>query len=70
MSASASPRIFTTNSCGSSLPRIISTSTLLLALLPLGMGVLQMFGLLGLMNIPLNAANMIAVPIILGVGVD
>ena len=42
----------------------------LFALLPLGMGVLQMFGLLGLMNIPLNAANMIAVPIILGVGVD
>jgi hypothetical protein len=42
----------------------------LFALLPLGMGMLQMFGLLGLMNIPLNAANMIAVPIILGVGVD
>jgi predicted RND superfamily exporter protein len=42
----------------------------LFALVPLGMGVLQMFGLLGLMNIPLNAANMIAVPIILGVGVD
>ena len=29
-----------------------------------------MFGLLGLLNIPLNPANMIALPLILGIGVD
>src|SRR6185295_9067312 len=42
----------------------------LLAALPLAIGLLQMFGLLGLLNIPLNPANVIAIPIILGVGVD
>jgi len=40
------------------------------ALLPLGLGVLVMLGAMGLMNMPLNAANMIALPLILGVGVD
>jgi hypothetical protein len=42
----------------------------LLAALPLAIGLLQMFGLLGLLDIPLNPANVIAIPIILGVGVD
>ena len=42
----------------------------LLAAMPLGIGVLQMFGLLGLLNIPLNPANLIALPLILGIGVD
>lgn len=42
----------------------------LLAALPLLLGVCQMFGLLGLMNIPLNPANMIALPLILGIGID
>ena len=42
----------------------------LLAAAPLGVGLLQMFGLLGWLNIPLNAANMIALPLILGIGVD
>lgn len=42
----------------------------LLAGLPLLLGVAQMFGLLGLMNIPLNPANMIALPLILGIGID
>jgi len=42
----------------------------LLASLPLGFGVLQMFGLMGVLNIPLNPANMIALPLILGLGVD
>jgi len=42
----------------------------LLAMLPLGLGVLQMFGLLGILDIPLNPANMIALPLILGVGID
>jgi hypothetical protein len=41
-----------------------------LAVVPLGVGVLQMFGLLGLLNIPLNPANLIALPLILGIGVD
>jgi predicted RND superfamily exporter protein len=42
----------------------------LLALLPLGFGMLQMFGLMGLLNIPLNPANMIVLPLILGIGID
>jgi uncharacterized protein len=41
-----------------------------LALLPLGLAMLQLFGLMGLLNIPLNPANMIVLPLILGVGVD
>jgi hypothetical protein len=41
-----------------------------LAALPLGVGVLQMFGLLGVLDIPLNPANLIALPLILGIGVD
>lgn len=42
----------------------------LLAILPLGLGMLQLFGLMGLASIPLNAANMIVLPLILGIGVD
>ncbi len=42
----------------------------LLAAVPLGLGVVQMFGLLGLLNIPLNPANLIALPLILGIGID
>jgi hypothetical protein len=42
----------------------------LLAALPLAVGVLQMFGIMGLLNIPLNPANMIALPLILGISVD
>jgi uncharacterized protein len=42
----------------------------ILAVMPLGIGVLQMFGLLGLLDIPLNPANLIALPLILGIGVD
>jgi predicted RND superfamily exporter protein len=41
-----------------------------LAALPLGVGVLQMFGLLGVLGIALNPANLIALPLILGIGVD
>lgn len=41
-----------------------------LAALPLGIGILQMFGILGWLNIPLNPANLIALPLILGIGVD
>ncbi|NUQ63973.1 MAG: MMPL family transporter [Pirellulales bacterium] len=42
----------------------------LLALLPLAAGVVQLFGLMGLLGIPLNPANMIVLPLILGLGVD
>ncbi|MEX2118584.1 MAG: MMPL family transporter [Pirellulales bacterium] len=42
----------------------------LLAALPLALGVLQLFGLLGILDIPLNPANMIALPLILGIGID
>ncbi len=42
----------------------------LLALLPLLLGVLCTLGVLGLFGLPLNPANMIAFPLILGVGVD
>ncbi len=41
-----------------------------LALLPLGMGMLQMFGLMGWLDIALNPANMIVLPLILGIGID
>jgi hopanoid biosynthesis associated RND transporter like protein HpnN len=42
----------------------------LLAMAPLGLGMLQLFGLMGLLNIPLNPANMIVLPLVLGIGVD
>ncbi len=42
----------------------------LLALLPMGLGALQLFGILGLCDIPLNPANMIVLPLILGIGID
>lgn len=42
----------------------------LLAALPLGLGILQTFGLMGILDIPLNPANMIALPLMLGIGVD
>lgn len=45
-------------------------SLVLLAVLPLAAGMAQTFGLLGLLDVPLNPANMIALPLILGIGVD
>ena len=42
----------------------------LLTLIPVGFGMLQLFGLMGLLNIPLNPANMIVLPLILGIGLD
>lgn len=42
----------------------------LLAMLPVGLGTAQMFGLLGILGIPLNPANLIVLPLILGIGVD
>ena len=41
-----------------------------LAMVPLGLGMAQLFGTLGLLNIPLNPANMIVLPLILGIGID
>lgn len=42
----------------------------LAALAPLAMGVVVSLGIMGLCGLPLNPANMIAFPLILGVGVD
>ncbi len=42
----------------------------MLALAPLAMGIIQALGIMGLIGLPLNPANMIALPLILGVGVD
>lgn len=42
----------------------------LLGMLPLSLGVAQMFGILGLLGIPINPANIVALPVILGIGVD
>jgi hopanoid biosynthesis associated RND transporter like protein HpnN len=47
-----------------------SVSMTLLALAPLVLSKLQLFGLMGLLNIPLNPANMIVLPLVLGIGVD
>lgn len=41
-----------------------------LSLTPMLLGLGQMFGILGLLDIPLNPANMIVLPLILGVGID
>jgi hypothetical protein len=41
-----------------------------LAVFPLVLTLVQTFGLMGLLNIPLNPANLIALPLIVGIGVD
>src|SRR5262249_22867951 len=42
----------------------------LIALSPLAMGIALALGIMGLFGLPLNPANMIALPLVLGVGVD
>jgi len=42
----------------------------LLALLPMSVGLLQTLGLMGLLDIPLNQANMILLPLVLGIGIE
>lgn len=42
----------------------------LLALSPVALGMLQLFGFMGIFHIPLNAANMIVLPLIIGIGID
>jgi hypothetical protein len=46
------------------------TAGLLLGLFPLAVGLLFTVGLMALCGVPLNPANMIALPLIVGVGVD
>jgi hopanoid biosynthesis associated RND transporter like protein HpnN len=41
-----------------------------LAIVPMLVGFLQMLGLMGWLGIPLNPANMIVLPLILGIGID
>ena len=41
-----------------------------IALSPLAMGIALALGIMGLFGVPLNPANMIALPLVLGVGVD
>lgn len=41
-----------------------------LAIVPMGLGLVQLLGLLGWLDIPLNPANMIVLPLILGIGID
>jgi len=36
----------------------------------LAIGMFQLFGLMGLLNVPLNAANIIALPLMLGMAID
>ena len=45
-------------------------SHVLIALAPLAMGMLATLGIMGLFQLPLNPANMIAFPLIIGAGVD
>ncbi len=42
----------------------------LLAALPMGLGLLQTLGVMGLLDIPLSPANMIVLPLTLGLGMD
>ncbi|WP_425617777.1 MMPL family transporter [Anatilimnocola sp. NA78] len=41
-----------------------------LAMTPLGLGFVQMCGVIGWLNIPFNPANMIGLPLIIGIGLD
>ncbi|MBN1393438.1 MAG: MMPL family transporter [Pirellulales bacterium] len=42
----------------------------LLAALPTGVGMLMTIGLMGLLDIPLNQANMIFLPLVIGIGIE
>lgn len=47
-----------------------SMTNTLLALTPVGLGMVMLFGIQGFADIPLNPANMIVLPLILGIGID
>ena len=42
----------------------------ILAILPLALGTLWTLGLMGLLNLPFNLANLVILPLIIGIGVD
>ncbi|MFM8578834.1 MAG: MMPL family transporter, partial [Planctomycetaceae bacterium] len=42
----------------------------LLAVMPLAIGMAQTLGLMGLLGIPLNPANLVGIPLVLGIAVD
>lgn len=42
----------------------------LLATIPMGVGMLMTVGLMGLLDIPLNPANMIFLPLVIGIGIE
>ncbi|MCD4727638.1 MAG: MMPL family transporter, partial [Pirellulales bacterium] len=42
----------------------------LLAAIPMGVGMLMTIGLMGLLDIPLNPANMIFLPLVIGIGIE
>lgn len=42
----------------------------LLAMIPLVLGIMFLFGMMGFMQISLNSANMIILPLIIGIGID
>lgn len=47
-----------------------SSRCVLLALLPLGMGMVLALGVMHLLGLPLNPANLVSLPLIVGVGID
>lgn len=47
-----------------------SFGSCLLAMAPMLFGIVQTFGILAACEIPLNAANMIVIPLIIGIGID
>lgn len=47
-----------------------SVRLVLLSLVPLALGMTQLFGIMSWMNMPLSPANMIVLPLLLGLGVD
>ena len=47
-----------------------SVSLAMVAMIPVVMGLVQMFGIMGLAGIDLNPANMIVLPLIMGIGID
>jgi hopanoid biosynthesis associated RND transporter like protein HpnN len=46
-----------------------SFSAVILSLLPVGIGTLWLFGLMGWLKIPLNPANIMTLPLVIGIGV-
>jgi len=47
-----------------------SLTASLASLLPMFLGFAMMFGIIGLLDLPLNPANMIVLPLVVGIGID